>query len=348
MKKILAIALCLMMVLACVACGAAEKEYKLGMGVVVSMDSSATGNAQVDATVAAVVTDADGKIVSARIDVAQNKMAVAEGAVDTAKVFETKKELGDRYGMAGKIDNNDDGVMKEWFEQVEALETYLVGKTLADVEAMTTTEAKGHQITTDADLLAAGCSMDIVAFREAVIKALKDEQGMSFKTAGTIALGVAANSTAAESKAATADAEGTVAMYSDFAASVVVDGKIVATLNDAIQPKISINAAGEITAKTYTDTKRCLKEGYHMAEFGATQDNNGDGKVLEWYLQSEAFSKHIVGKTADEVAAMTTAAATQGAVGYEISTDADLLAAGCTIQIAGIRDVVVKSAKNAK
>ena len=48
MKKILTLVLCLSMVLASVAvfasCGKAD--YKLGMGVVVSMDSSATGNAQ--------------------------------------------------------------------------------------------------------------------------------------------------------------------------------------------------------------------------------------------------------------------------------------------------------------
>ena len=45
---------------ALVACGGAkEADYKLGMGVVVNMDSSADEKAQVDATVAAVVTDMD-------------------------------------------------------------------------------------------------------------------------------------------------------------------------------------------------------------------------------------------------------------------------------------------------
>ena len=50
-------------------CGSKEVEYKLGMGVVVSTSSSANataekaGTAQIDATVAAVVLDAEGKIV---------------------------------------------------------------------------------------------------------------------------------------------------------------------------------------------------------------------------------------------------------------------------------------------
>ena len=42
MKRILAIVLCAVMVLAAVACAPAEKEYTLGMGVVVGLDSSAT------------------------------------------------------------------------------------------------------------------------------------------------------------------------------------------------------------------------------------------------------------------------------------------------------------------
>ena len=50
------------------------------MAIVSSMESSKDagekdGNAQVDSTVAAVVVDADGKIVKCVLDVAQNKMA---------------------------------------------------------------------------------------------------------------------------------------------------------------------------------------------------------------------------------------------------------------------------------
>ena len=350
MKKILAIALCLCMVLCAVACGGAkEAEYKLGMGVVVSMDSSKTGNAQVDATVATVVTDAEGKIVACRIDVAQNKMAVADGAVDTAKTFQTKMELGDAYGMAPVgIDNDGNGVCKEWYEQAKAFETYVTGKTVAEVEAIQTKEANGHQIAVDQVLLDAGCSMQITDFIAAVAKACKDEQGMSFKTAATFTLGVAAKTTAAESKAATAEANGTVAMYTDFAAAVVADGKIIATLNDAIQPKITVNTAGEIVDKSFTETKRNLKEGYNMATYGANLDNNGDGKVLEWYVQSQAFSNYVVGMTGAEVAAMQTVAATQGSVGYMISADAALLDAGCTIQIGGICAVVAQAANNAR
>ena len=346
MKKFLAILLCACMALTLVACNT-EKEYKLGMGVVVSMDSSKTENAQVDATVATVVLDADGKIVACRIDVAQNKMAVAGGAVDAAKTFETKMELGDRYGMAGKVDNDGNGVMKEWYEQTKAFEAYVVGKTVAEVEAIETKEANGHQIAVDQALLDAGCSMQITDFIAAVAAACKDEQGVSFKTAAEFTLGVAAKTSAADSVAATAEANGTVAMYTDFAAAVVADGKIIAALNDAIQPKITINAAGEITGKSYKATKRNLKEEYGMAPaLGYGMDWNGDGKVLEWYLQSAEFSKYVVGKSADEVANLATKEV-EGK-GYVISADDALLNAGCTIQITSIKAVMAQAAKNAR
>ena len=346
MKKFLAILLCACMALTLVACNT-EKEYKLGMGVVVSMDSSKTENAQVDATVATVVLDADGKIVACRIDVAQNKMAVAGGAVDAAKTFETKMELGDRYGMAGKVDNDGNGVMKEWYEQTKAFEAYVVGKTVAEVEAIETKEANGHQIAVDQALLDAGCSMQITDFIAAVVAACKDEQGVSFKTAAEFTLGVAAKTSAADSAAATAEADGTVAMYTDFAAAVVADGKIIAALNDAIQPKITINAAGEITGKSYKATKRNLKEEYGMAPaLGYGMDWNNDGKVLEWYLQSAEFSKYVTGKTADEVANLATKEV-EGK-GYVISADDALLNAGCTIQITSIKAVMSQAAKNAR
>ena len=342
MKKIFALVLVLVMALSLVSCG--KEEYKLGMGVVVSTESSKTGNAQVDATVAAVVTDANGVIVACRIDVAQNKMNVADGAVETEKTFETKMELGDRYGMAGKVDNDNDGVKLEWYEQVKAFEKYVVGMTADEVAAMRTQYVGGHWITTDPELLNAGCSMQITDFIQAVVKACDDRQAVAFKAnPKKMTLGVAANSFVdAATKAATAEENGVVAMYSDFASAVVVKGKIVATLNDAIQPKITINNAGEIVGTSYTNTKRELRLGYNMA---GKVDANNDGVMLEWYEQSAAFSAHVVGMTADQVANMETA---PNFMNYQMTTDSALLSAGCTIQITDIKAVVAEAARNAR
>ena len=351
MKKTIALILTLCLTLALVACGdkqppaPQEADYKLGMGIVVSMDSSKAENAQVDATVAAVVLDAEGKIVSCRIDVAQNKMKVVGGAVDTAATFKTKMELGSAYGMAGKVDNNGDGVMLEWDAQAKAFEEYVVGKTAAEVNSIETQEAGGHLIAVDEALLKAGCSMQITDFMAAVVKACNDDQAQTFKTAATFTLGVAAATVADESTAATSDKDGVVKMYTDFAAAVVADGKILAAITDAVQPQIAINTLGEILDKSFKATKRELKEGYNMATYGASMDNNGDGKVLEWYVQADAFVKHVVGMSGAEVAAMATKTLDNG---YVISADDALLTAGCTIQITGMKAVVATACDYAR
>ena len=84
---------------------------------------------------------------------------------------------------------------------------------------------------------------------------------MTFKAVpGSFTLGVAAKTSAADSVSATAEADGLVAMYSDFAATVIADGKILAAIVDAVQPKVEV-ADGKIAAKNYKDTKRNLKEG---------------------------------------------------------------------------------------
>ena len=384
MKKILAILLCLCMVFAVVACNktteeettvadtttateetteetttegedeVTEVEYKLGMGIVVDTASSASaeadkaGTAQIDATVAAVVLDKDGKIVSCRIDAVQNKITVAaDGTITVPETFKTKMEKGDEYGMAAAVnygmDWNKDGVVKEWYDQAKAFEAYVVGKTAAEVEAMATqTLDNGYVISSEDALLSAGCTIQITEFKAAVVKACNDDQAMSFKTASAFTLGVAATSADNGSTSATAEANGSVQVYSDFAAAVVVDGKVIATLNDAIQPKVAITAAGAIDATTFNGTKRELKEGYNMAAFGAP--NVEGGTVKEWYIQSAAFSAYVVGRTATEIASMETTLVNN----HYISVEADLLAAGCTMQITGICAVVATAANNAR
>ena len=332
MKKFVAFLLLACMMLSLAACGAsAGSEYKLGMGVNLSTDSSKENNAQVDATVAAVVTDKDGKIVACRLDVAQSKMDVTGGAVDAAKTFQTKMELGDDYGMVAY-----GNAIAEWDAQAKAFESYVVGKTAAEVEGIETVlNDSGHNVATDAALLA-GCTMDITAFKAAVVKACNDEKGTTF-TGKDFTLGVAAITAADESTAATDSEDAQVKMYTEYAAVVVdKDGKILAALTDATQPKITADKNGQITGADFKGTKRELGADYGMVAYGSA--------IAEWDAQAKAFADYTVGKTAAEVAGIET---TVNESGHNVTTDEKLLAS-CTMDISGMMAVIALAANYAR
>lgn len=314
MKKVLSLALVLVLAVVCFAAcskAPAETNYKLGMGVSVSLTSSKTGTAQVDATVATVLLDSNGKIVDCKLDVAQNKTAVTDGTLPESVTFKTKVEKGDAYNMRGSS-----GIGKEWFEQAEFFANYVTGKTGAEVKAIATeTNSSGHVVATDATILA-GCTMDISEFIEAIGKACDDVYAKSFTATGDVTLSLAAiTELDSSSKAATAEKDGSANMYTNFAATATdKDGKILAVIVDMIQPKVAFNVAGEITtdtANTTVLTKREKHDDYGM------KDRSEIGK--EWWEQANAFEAFIVGKTATEVAAVDASDAT--------------LAAGCTIKI---------------
>ena len=330
--------------------GPVLNDYTLGMGIVTGFEN---GAAQVNSTVATVVLDKDGKIVACRLDAVQAKATLNTDGTFAIANLKTKMELGDAYGMAAAVnygmDWNNDGVVKEWYDQAKAFEAHVVGMTAAEVEAMGTQEVpgKGYIISNDEELLAAGCTIQIGEFKEAVVKACNDEFKVSFKSEGNFTLGVAVDTYDSESTVATAEGEGALQLYSDFAASVVEGGKIVASLNDAIQPKITFNVNGEITGTSFKATKRELKGEYGMsAAVNYGMDWNNDGVVKEWYEQSAAFSAHVVGMTAEQVAGMGTQEVP--GKGYIISNDEALLSAGCTIQITSIKTVVAESVNNAR
>ena len=309
----------------------AEAAYKLGLGVSLNMDSSKTGNAQVDATTAAVILDEQGKIVAVKIDVAQNKMDITDGAVDTEKEFLTKAELGDDYNMVKFSD-----ATLEWYQQAAAFEQYVLGKTAEEVEAMeTVVNEEGHEVTTD-ETLYASCSISIGDFKEAVVKACNDDQAATFAGAGGFALGLAIISESDESTAATAEEDGVVKMYSEFGAVVVdADGKILAALTDATQPQITINAAGEIVETKFGGTKRELKEGYNMVAYS--------NATLEWYEQAKNFTDFATGKTPAELQGVETKVNDEG---HTVFAD-EALYASVSISIDGMTAVLVKAANNA-
>mgnify|MGYP000573974254 CR=1 FL=1 len=118
-----------------------------------------------------IALDADGKAVWAYVDVSQNPNGKDES--------KSKKELQSDYGMkstSAQIGNIEGGA--EWYEQAATFEKYVVGKT-ADEVAATETEKRDEEHTSvpkSGSDLAAGCTMDIGAFLEAVAEAFANAQ----------------------------------------------------------------------------------------------------------------------------------------------------------------------------
>lgn len=337
-KKILSVALVAAMVASMTACGstgAKGGDYKLGMGILVE-DSTATGKAQVDATVATVITDANGKIVSCYLDVAQTKMTIEEGQIqDTASVdLRSKQEKGDDYNMVTY-----GGAIAEWYAQADFFAEKVVGMTADEVAAIeTVARDEEHNVAKDEAILA-GCTMDITAFQEAIVKACNDEYAKSFKaTSPKLGLGVVTE-VDSSCASATADADGAANMYTHFAAVAVDEnGAILADLIDAVQPKIAFNTAGEETEFKYVNTKKYLKEDYNMLAYSSA--------IAEWYQQAEAFENYIVGKDAAGVTGIATVVNEEG---HHVATDADAdLLAGCTISISTFQEAIAKACNNAR
>ena len=291
--------------------------YKLGMGVVTSTASSAAGNAQVDATVAAVVLDADGKIVSCAID---------EDAA--SMTFKSKKEKLEEYGMKPAS-----AIGKEWYEQAEAFEAYVVGKTADEVAAIPVeTTDNGHVVTTD-ETLKAGCTMSISALIDATVKACNDDGAADFTGDAKLALTTSTSVDSATASAADGE-DGTAAMYTSFAA-VAVDGegKLAAVCYDEVQPKVTFDEAGEITSDPTAEikTKREKKDEYGMRSASAIS--------AEWFEQNQAFETFVTGKTSAEISAIPTETTDNGHV---VTTD-ETLKAGCTMSVGGMIQTVVKA-----
>ena len=170
MKKILAAAM-LTALLLTLATGAMAAT---GLGSVTTVTTTAAtadkaGSVSGYTYMCAVTLDDEGKIAGVVFDAVQPAGSFdASGAVvgEANTVVQSKNEIKENYGMKAISP-----IGKEWYEQMEALAAWCVGKTPAEVLGMTLTE-KGNA--TDVDLLT-GCTVHIndqlVALERAVAAA---------------------------------------------------------------------------------------------------------------------------------------------------------------------------------
>ncbi len=150
---------------------------KLDADNTASATAEAAGKAQAYVTIAAVASNAEGKVTCAVIDCVQaNSSFDNAGAITTDMNTEvqTKYEKKEVYGMkdtSAKIGTIAGGA--EWYEQAEFFMSYVSGKTATDVAAIAvTTEGDHAGQPTDKELLA-GCTMVITEMMDAVVTALE-------------------------------------------------------------------------------------------------------------------------------------------------------------------------------
>ncbi len=331
MTKLICVLLSVLMALTAaffVGCeGKKDESVKLGLGIYTTIaqatnaDGDANGKGQATMTAAVVTLDAAGKIVSCQLDTADITVAyTGEGKAIANDSFKTKYEQGKDYGMVAY------GANKEWFEQADAFEGVVCGKTLAEVKALVAGENKGND-----EVIKAGCTIMIHEFVQAIEKACNNAVVSGATTAHTVKLGI-------HTEQSTKDAVEDVVGYNQiettfFAAAVDADGKVVAAASDCVQVQFTFDAAGASTFDTTkaVSSKREAGANYGMSQWGT--DLNGDKTIKEWFEQADAFNTACVGKKAGEISSL------MGADNYG---SADLQAAGCTILVNGLVKAAAK------
>ena len=329
MKKFLCLVLTIIMVfsLTCLV-GCSDKKddttetadtLKFGLGInaklenISSADGDTVGNAKASITAAAVLLDKDGKIVKCTIDAMENNMGfTSEGKFVEAGEYRTKYEQGNDYGMVAYAKAE-----KEWFEQIDALCALVEGKKIDEVKALVASDYKGTE-----DVINAGCTIYISDFVYAIENAVKNAADSKSTADCTIKIGIV--STQSGAKDASEEAEGVNEVDTTIVATVIdKDKKIVAVSTDALAAKVTFDTKGiTATNAALISTKKDLGTNYNMAAYG--KDLNGDGKVLEWFEQAEAFNAACIGKTKNDFTSLS------NDKGY--GSD-DLQKAGCTIHI---------------
>ncbi len=322
MKKILAVGLAAVLALSFAACSNGENAaeggsnatdattVKTGLAVVSSISEVKETTLTIDSVAAAVLVDADGKVVQVKIDEAQTKpdLAVDNGNVTDLR---TKLEKQGDYNMKGASP-----IGKEWYEQIDAFETWATGKTVDEIKAGVGED--GYP--TDADLTA-GCTMNANGFVTAISNAVAGAQDLGATSADKLNIKITTEKYYESN-------ETNLQYDSNYAAVTTdADGKITSCLIDASQAKCTI-ADGKFTvAEGAFKSKKELKEDYNMKAVSPI------GK--EWYEQAAAYEDWAIGKTAADISAAV------GTDGY--ASDADLNA-GCTIIITSIAATVAAAA----
>ncbi|MBR5559709.1 MAG: hypothetical protein IKU72_05640 [Oscillospiraceae bacterium] len=153
---------------------------KTGLGMVISLEGSqgATENAPAavhsEITVCAANFDDKGKILDVVFDVAEPGVEFDEAgalATDIGKPVMTKRQMGDNYGMKEASD-----IGKEWYQQVDALQEWMIGQSVQEVLGMKTSTQNGYEYADESDLTSS-VTISIGQFLDALKSAYDNAEG---------------------------------------------------------------------------------------------------------------------------------------------------------------------------
>lgn len=177
MKKILALSLAIVMILALAAgCASGGGAVKTGQGHIVkratttNKDTGLPSRVRTDSIFVTASFDASGKVISATIDNAQSDVNfTAEGTLDTEKTpdgaIKTKQDKKEEYGMKA----NGSQIGREWYEQANALADWMKGKTVAEITGLKTKEVdENHKRVPDVSDLLSSVTIDVGDYLDAL------------------------------------------------------------------------------------------------------------------------------------------------------------------------------------
>ena len=325
MKKLICVLLSVLMLATAVAfvgCDKAPATVKMGLGVYTATPTTTDasedkeGQGKVAITAAVITVDAEGKVVACQLDTADLTVKFTlDGKAVANDGFKTKYEQGKDYNMVTY-----GGAAKEWFEQADAFEAFVVGKTLDEIKALVAEGNKGNS-----DVIAAGCTIMIHEFVGAIEKAFANLADSTATAESALKLGMNVEQTTAD---ATEEKDGSNQVETTiFAAAVDAEGKVLVAASDCVQVKFTFNATGASTLDTTKaiSSKREAGANYGMVAYG--------GAAKEWFEQADAFNALCVGKTATEIKALCAA--------DNYGTD-EVKTAGCTILVNGLTKAAAK------
>ena len=325
MKKLICVLLSVLMLATAVAfvgCDKAPATVKMGLGVYTATPTTTDasedkeGQGKVAITAAVITVDAEGKVVACQLDTADLTVKFTlDGKAVANDGFKTKYEQGKDYNMVTY-----GGAAKEWFEQADAFEAFVVGKTLDEIKALVAEGNKGNS-----DVIAAGCTIMIHEFVGAIEKAFANLTDSAATAESALKLGMNVEQTTAD---ATEEKDGSNQVETTiFAAAVDAEGKVLVAASDCVQVKFTFNATGASTLDTTKaiSSKREAGANYGMVAYG--------GATKEWFEQADAFNTLCVGKTATEIKALCAA--------DNYGTD-EVKTAGCTILVNGLTKAAAK------